>query len=90
MGESLTEFNIANLPLFFGVALYAFEGIGVMFTIKNSMEKPKKFKYILAVNMILLTVIYLFFSVASNAAFKNRTPDVVLLTLPKTAPYLLV
>lgn len=36
-------FKFKNAPLVLGVAIYSFEGIGILLTIKNSMEFPKKF-----------------------------------------------
>jgi len=90
LASSLADFHILNLPLFFGVAIFAFEGIGVMFDIKNSMEKPKKFKNILSYNLLFLTIIYSMFAAMSNTAFGENTPDVVLFSMPKSAPYLLV
>ena len=37
-------FNIANSPTVIGVAIYAFEAVGILLTLKNSMEKAEKFK----------------------------------------------
>lgn len=33
------SFNIKNAPTVIGVAIYAFEAVGVLLTVKNSMKK---------------------------------------------------
>lgn len=39
-----SPFHIENTPTVIGVAIYAFEAVGVILTLKNSMEKIEKFK----------------------------------------------
>lgn len=36
-------FDFSNLPLMIGVSIYSFESIGIIFSIKNTVEKESTF-----------------------------------------------
>ena len=85
------SFNISKFPLFFGVALYSFEGVGVTLSIRDSMEKPQDLPKLVKVQMIVLTLVYILFSALTCLAFGNKIPDIVFFTLPAENPlYLLI
>jgi len=88
--DKLGEFNLLHLPLLFGVAIYAYEGVGILFEIRASMEKPGRFGRLLSWIMISLVVIYTVFPSISYLAFGEDTPDIILLSLPKSSSYLIV
>jgi len=89
-GPHLKEFNWTQLPLFFGIATFAFEGVGVIFSIRSAMEKPQDFPRILKFEMILLTFIYLLFPTLSYIAFGDKVPDIIFFTLPTDDPFYLL
>lgn len=85
------SFHITNLPLFFGVALYSFEGVGVTLSIRDSMEKPQDLPKLLKGQMAILTVIYIIFSALTCLAFGTSIPEIVFFSLPAENPvYLLI
>jgi len=90
LGTHLKEFHWTQLPLFFGIATFAFEGVGVIFSIRSAMEKPQDFPRILKNEMILLTFIYLVFPTLSYVAFGDKVPDIIFFTLPTDDPFYLL
>jgi len=48
--------NWKSIPEFIGVALFSFEAIGIVFTIRNALANSKKFNMVFfVVNVLLLT-----------------------------------
>jgi len=76
--------------LFFGVATYAFEGVGIIFSIRGSMEKPQDFPFILRNQMVVLTVIYLVFPTICLIAIGDRLEDIIFFSLPADNSFFLL
>ncbi|XP_061395123.1 proton-coupled amino acid transporter 1-like, partial [Musca vetustissima] len=52
-----------ELSLFFGTALFSFEGIALILPIRNSMKDPKKFNQrfgVLNISMLIITLLFVF------------------------------
>lgn len=60
-----------------GVAVYAFEGIGMVLPIESEMREREKFGRILGLSMGLISVIYGAFGVLGYFAFGNDTQDII-------------
>ncbi|QEU59607.1 Avt4 [Kluyveromyces lactis] len=76
-------FNSSKWSLFIGTAIFAFEGIGLIIPVQDSMRKPEKFPLVLG--LVILTATVLFISVATLGylAFGRYIETVILLNLPQ-------
>jgi proton-coupled amino acid transporter len=52
--RNLKYFQIEKLPVFFGIAVFAFEGNGVIQSLHNSMKEPEKFEPVLRILMAVI------------------------------------
>lgn len=75
-----------QLPLFFGTALYAFEGIGLVLPLQNEMKNPKQFKRplgVLNVGMVFVIILYIVMGFISYLKYGENVLGSVTLNLDK-------
>lgn len=80
--------DLKTLPLFFGTAIYAFEGIALVLPLKNAMLEPKKFgKAFGVLNVGIVIVTSLFISIGFLAYWRwgDDVQGSVTLNLPEGA-----
>lgn len=75
--------TITHLPSFIGVSIFAFECIGNIFPIKNSMKNPEKFKNIFSIVSMIICVIYVLFSVICCISLGSKVNQIILMDLEK-------
>lgn len=73
LSENLTYVNLSALPLFFGVAVFDFEGNGVVINMHASMREPEKFNRVL---VSTLAIYVIFLCLFSSIAYWSYGPTI--------------
>jgi len=83
--ERLNMMNFAGIPYFFGVAVYCFEGIGMVLPVMNSMKDPEQFKFIWGSACTSVALLYAVFGLLGYAAFGDKVSDLITTNMPPIA-----
>lgn len=83
-------FNKSGFSLFIGVAIFAFEGIGLIIPIQESMVRPENFPKVLF--QVVLTILIIFIGVGALGylTYGDSIDTVILLNLPQLSPLIVV
>ncbi|WWC70524.1 uncharacterized protein I206_104475 [Kwoniella pini CBS 10737] len=76
-------FNQNSFPLLIGTAVFAFEGIGLVIPITESMREPEKFPRLLSITMFIVAILFAAAGVASYASYGSNIQTVVIVNLPQ-------
>ena len=82
MSENLVYFNFTAIPLFFGVAVFDFEGNGVVINLHASMKQPEKFNKVLVTILVIYVATLCLFSAIAYWSYGSDIEDMVTLNLP--------
>lgn len=79
--------KLENFPLFFGTAIFAFEGIALVLPLQNAMKNPKSFSKlfgVLNVGMVIATGIFISFGAIGYWKYGEETEASLTLNLPSS------
>lgn len=79
-------FNKSESSLFIGVAIFAFEGIGLIIPIQESMIYPKHFPKVLLSVILTISTIFVFVGSIGYLTYGKDIHTVILLNLPQGSP----
>ena len=83
--RNFTPQNLHQLPLFFGTAIFAFEGIALVLPLQNAMKNPQQFSKlygVLNVGMVFVTGIFISFGAIGYWKYGEATEGSLTLNLP--------
>lgn len=79
-------FNSSEFTLFIGVAIFAFEGIGLIIPIQESMKNPDHFPRVLFMVVATISTIFVFIGGLGYLTFGENIETVIMLNLPQKSP----
>lgn len=78
----VNRIDVKTLPIFFGVTVYVFEGIGLVIDIEKSMKHPEMFERCLWSATASLIVVFGALGSIGYFAYQELTQNIILLNLP--------
>ncbi|KAK6883452.1 Vacuolar amino acid transporter 4 [Candida tropicalis] len=83
-------FNQSEFSLFIGTAIFAFEGIGLIIPIQESMIHPNNFPKVLGQVIFSITIIMVIVGGLGYLTFGDEVNTVILLNLPQDSPMVIL
>lgn len=85
IGPNIVLFNKNSFSLFIGVAIFAFEGIGLIIPVQESMLNPEKFPLVLLLVITCCSTLFILVGTLCYSTFGDQVQTVIILNLPQTS-----
>lgn len=83
--SKINNFNSDNWSLFIGVAIFAFEGIGLIIPVQQSMKHPEDFPKVLLAVIVVCCCLFITIGWLCYLTYGENVKTVVILNLPQDA-----
>eukprot|EP00761_Pharyngomonas_kirbyi_P006626 gb/GECH01006634.1/.p1 GENE.gb/GECH01006634.1/~~gb/GECH01006634.1/.p1 ORF type:complete len:440 (+),score=59.47 gb/GECH01006634.1/:1-1320(+) len=74
--------EISTYPIFFGIAVFSFEGINMALPVENSMRKPQNYPLVIDITMVSVFAVVIMFALFGYVFFGEDTCSDITLNLP--------
>jgi len=83
------EFSLDGFPYYFSVAIYCFEGAGMILSLEESIAEDlrPKFKKFFVSTIVGITTLYITFGAAGYLSYGPETRDIITLNLPNNGGF---
>ena len=83
------EFSLDGFPYYFSVAIYCFEGAGMILSLEESIAEDlrPKFKNFFVSTIVGITTLYITFGAAGYLSYGPETRDIITLNLPNNGGF---
>ncbi|XP_028412726.1 amino acid transporter AVT3A-like [Dendronephthya gigantea] len=84
IGDDIHNYSAEGLPFFIGIAVYCYEGAGMILSLESSVAKEcqSKFYGIFKLAMLVITLLYMTFGICGYLSFGENTKSIITLNLP--------
>lgn len=82
ISKKIQYFNSESWSLFIGTAVFAYEGIGLLIPIKESMKNPEQFNKLLILVMIIVTLVFTSLASLAYLSYGDDVKTVILMNFP--------
>ena len=86
----ISIFSNDKWSLFIGVAIFAFEGIGLIIPVEEAMAKPQDFPKVLFAVVAACAVLFIGIGAIGYLTYGNDVKTVIILSLPQNSPYVIM
>jgi proton-coupled amino acid transporter len=82
LGKGVEPYVPDTLPVFIGMAIYSFEGIGLAVPIQNSMRQPEHFPFVWILASLIIAFVYVGFGALGYSCYGAEVPGIITMVLP--------
>lgn len=89
MATDIVMVNSSKWSLFIGVAIFAFEGIGLIIPVEEAMAKPEQFPIVLLAVIACCSILFIGIGALGYSTYGQEVKTVIILSLPQNSPFVM-